>query len=49
VVERHRGNWVPFVPQRFLDDVKAPWLAFTGDWLPGLAMDILMKARRRDG
>ena len=49
IVEKHRGNWVPFVPQRFLDDVKAPWLAVTGDWLPGLAMDILMKARRRDG
>lgn len=49
VVEKHRGNWVPFLPQRFLDDVKAPWVAVTGDWLPGLAMDIIMKARRRDG
>jgi 2-polyprenyl-3-methyl-5-hydroxy-6-metoxy-1,4-benzoquinol methylase len=45
-VERHVGNWVPFVPQRFLDDRQAPWLAATGDWWPSLAMGILMKARR---
>ena len=49
VVEKHRGNWVRFLPQRFMDDVKAPWLAATGDWLPGFAMDIIMKARKRDG
>jgi 2-polyprenyl-3-methyl-5-hydroxy-6-metoxy-1,4-benzoquinol methylase len=46
-VERHVGNWVPFVPQRVLDDRRAPWLAVTGDWWPSLAMGILMKARRR--
>jgi 2-polyprenyl-3-methyl-5-hydroxy-6-metoxy-1,4-benzoquinol methylase len=45
-VERHVGNWVPFVPQRLLDDRRAPWLAVTGDWWPSLAMGILMKARR---
>jgi hypothetical protein len=45
-VERHVGNWVPFVPQRFLDDRTAPWLAVTGDWFPSLAMGILMTARR---
>ena len=45
-VERHVGNWVPFVPQRWLDDRRAPWLAVTGDWCPSLAMGILMKARR---
>jgi len=49
-VEQHVGNWVPFVPQRFLDDRRAPWLAVTGDWFPSLAMGILMRARRvRDG
>ena len=47
-VERHRGNWVPFVPQRFADDVRFPWLAVTGDWLPGWSMDIIFKARRSD-
>jgi 2-polyprenyl-3-methyl-5-hydroxy-6-metoxy-1,4-benzoquinol methylase len=46
-VERHVGNWVPFVPQRWLDDRRAPWLSITGDWWPSLAMDIIMKARRR--
>jgi 2-polyprenyl-3-methyl-5-hydroxy-6-metoxy-1,4-benzoquinol methylase len=45
-VERHVGNWVPLVPQRWLDDRRAPWLAVTGDWWPSLAMGIVMKARR---
>jgi len=45
-VERHLGNWVPFFPQRYADDVRMPFLAKTGDWFPGLAMDIIMKARR---
>lgn len=45
-VERHLGNWVPFVPQRYADDVRIPFLSKTGDWFPGLAMDIIMKARR---
>jgi 2-polyprenyl-3-methyl-5-hydroxy-6-metoxy-1,4-benzoquinol methylase len=49
VVERHVGNWVPVVPQRLLDDRRAPWLAVTGDWWPSLAMGILMKARRDPG
>jgi len=46
VVERHVGNWVPVLPQRLLDDRRAPWLAVTGDWWPSLAMGIVMKARR---
>lgn len=45
-LERHVGNWVPFIPQRFTDDVKWPWLRFTGDWWPGLAMAIIMKCRK---
>ena len=45
-VERHVGNWVPFLPQRWMDDRKFPWLAVTGDWWPSLATAILMKARR---
>ena len=48
-VERHVGNWVPLVPQRLLDDRRAPWLARTGDWWPSLAMGILMRARRAGG
>ena len=48
-VERHVGNWVPLVPQRWLDDRRAPWLAVTGDWWPSLAMGIVMKARRGAG
>jgi len=45
-VMRHTGNWVPFIPQRFVDDVKMPALAITGDLLPSLAMDIIVLARR---
>lgn len=43
---QHVGNWVPFVPQSWLDDVKAPWLAWTGDWFPNLAMDIILLVRK---
>jgi len=40
------GNWVPFVPQHFVDDVKMPSLAVTGDMFPSLAMDIMVLARK---
>jgi 2-polyprenyl-3-methyl-5-hydroxy-6-metoxy-1,4-benzoquinol methylase len=40
------GNWVPFIPQRYLDDIKAPWLSFTGSMFPGLAMDIIVLAEK---
>ncbi len=42
----HKGNWVPFIPQRFVNDINAPMLAFTGDLFPNLSMDIIMLARR---
>jgi 2-polyprenyl-3-methyl-5-hydroxy-6-metoxy-1,4-benzoquinol methylase len=45
-ITRHKGNWVPFIPQHFTDDIKQPWLAFTGDLFPSLAMDIIMLAER---
>lgn len=45
-VLKHKGNWVPFVPQYFLNDIHLPILAVTGDLLPSLAMDIIMLARR---
>jgi SAM-dependent methyltransferase len=44
---RHTGNWVPFIPQHFLDDVKVPALSITGDVMPSLAMDIIMLARKK--
>jgi ubiquinone/menaquinone biosynthesis C-methylase UbiE len=47
-VEEHCGNWVPFIPQRFLDDLKLPALAVTGDLFPSLAMDIIVKARKQE-
>ena len=46
-VETHLGNWVPFIPQRFTDDVRLPFIAKTGDWLPNLSMDIIVKARKQ--
>jgi 2-polyprenyl-3-methyl-5-hydroxy-6-metoxy-1,4-benzoquinol methylase len=44
----HTGNWVPFIPQRFVNDIDWPRLAFTGDLFPNLAMDIIMLGRRDD-
>jgi ubiquinone/menaquinone biosynthesis C-methylase UbiE len=46
-VVRQLGNWVPFIPQHFVDDIKMPSLAVTGDLLPSLAMDIIVLARKR--
>jgi len=46
-IERHLGNWVPFIPQRFADDVRYGFLAITGRLLPSLSMDIILKARKR--
>lgn len=40
------GNWVPLIPQHFVDDVKMPSLAITGDLLPTLAMDIIVLGRK---
>jgi len=46
-IEEHKGNWVPFIPQRFLDDVKCPLLSITGNLFPNLSMDIIIKVRKR--
>jgi SAM-dependent methyltransferase len=45
-IVRQTGNWVPFIPQHFIDDVKAPALAITGDVFPSLAMDIIVLAQK---
>ena len=45
-VERHVGNWVPFIPQRYADDVRYPALAWTGTLMPSLSMDTIVKARK---
>jgi SAM-dependent methyltransferase len=42
----HKGNWVPFVPQRFMNDINVPFLAITGDVFPSLSMDTIVLARR---
>jgi 2-polyprenyl-3-methyl-5-hydroxy-6-metoxy-1,4-benzoquinol methylase len=44
-VEALTGNFVPVVPQQFLNDVLFPPLARTGDWLPRLAQGLVVKAR----
>jgi SAM-dependent methyltransferase len=46
-VVRQLGNWVPFIPQHFVDDIKMPSLAVTGDLLPSLAMDIIVLAQKQ--
>jgi 2-polyprenyl-3-methyl-5-hydroxy-6-metoxy-1,4-benzoquinol methylase len=45
-VERVLGNWVPFLPQGLIDDIRMPLLAVTGNWFPNLAMDLIVKARK---
>jgi 2-polyprenyl-3-methyl-5-hydroxy-6-metoxy-1,4-benzoquinol methylase len=40
------GNWVPVLPQAWMDDVRFPWLAATGTWLPGLSMDLIVLAQK---
>jgi SAM-dependent methyltransferase len=45
-VVRQLGNWVPFIPQHFVDDLKMPNLAITGDLLPSLAMDIIVLSQK---
>lgn len=47
VIEKHKGNWVPFIPQRFIDDVRCPYLAITGELFPNFSMDIIIKARKK--
>jgi SAM-dependent methyltransferase len=43
---KHTGNWVPFLPQRLIDDVRLPALSLTGSVFPSLAMDIIVMARK---
>ena len=43
---KHTGNWVPFIPQKIVDDLELPWLSLTGILFPNLAMDIIVLARK---
>ncbi len=45
-IKKVTGNWVPLIPQKYLDDIKVPWLSFTGALFPGLAMDIIIMAEK---
>ena len=45
-VERELGNWVPFLPQGMIDDLRAPILARTGDWFPSLSQTLIVQTRR---
>lgn len=45
-IDKHLGNWVPIVPQRFAHDVSHPWLAITGDIVPSLSMDTILLVRK---
>lgn len=47
-VIKHLGNWVPFLPQRLIDDVRFPYLSFTGSLFPRLSMDIIILATKLD-
>jgi 2-polyprenyl-3-methyl-5-hydroxy-6-metoxy-1,4-benzoquinol methylase len=40
------GNWVPFLPQHLVDDVRLPLLARTGVWFPTFAMVIIVEAEK---
>jgi 2-polyprenyl-3-methyl-5-hydroxy-6-metoxy-1,4-benzoquinol methylase len=43
---KHTGNWVPFIPQRLLNDLQLPLLSISGTILPNLAMDIIILAQK---
>ena len=43
---KHFGNWVPFLPQHFVNDVQFPFLSFTGSMFPNLSMDIIILASK---
>ncbi len=45
-IEKHIGNFVPIIPEYFLDDIKFPAYAITGDLFPGLAQGIIMVAKK---
>ncbi len=45
-VVKHTGNWIPFLPQAWMDDVRQPWLAVSGELWPNWAMDIIMLAEK---
>ena len=45
-VDDAKGNWVPFLPQVLMNDVRTPALARTGDWFPRLSQGLIVKARR---
>lgn len=45
-IKKHLGNWVPFVPQKYIDDVRHPWMSVTGDIFPSLSMDIMLLVER---
>lgn len=44
--EVQQGNFVPFIPEYFLDDIKFPPLAWTGNLFPGLSQGIIIKAKK---
>jgi len=45
-VRKTTGNWAPFIPQRFFNDIQLPWLSFTGSLFPRMAMDIIVLAQK---
>ncbi len=45
---KQTGNWVPFIPQKYLNDIQMPFIAFTGSILPGLAMDIIFLCEKME-
>ena len=45
-IQKQTGNWVPFIPQQFVDDVKLPLLSLSGKVFPNFAMDIIVLARK---
>lgn len=46
-IVKHTGNWVPFIPQKIVNDLKLPCLSLTGILFPNLAMDIIVLARKK--
>lgn len=46
-IEKHFGNFLPIIPQRFIDDLNFPILKYTGSIFPNLSMDIIILSKKQ--
>lgn len=47
-IEKHFGNFLPIIPQRFIDDLKFPILKYTGNIYPNFSQAIIIKSIKQE-